>query len=137
MLGIWKITIFIHYLFKSLTVGRRFPIYYINIIKQIDSKLLCVFSVVDHKGRQNVVRTSVLLNLSIYLTNFYLTIYLSLYLSIYTYITLAIKVRRLLQVTLARGKLFPTFLACKWRSQEGLLRSIKGRRIDILIFLRW
>ena len=54
-----KITIFIHCLLKSVTVGTRFPIYYINIIKQIDSKLLCVFSVVDHKGRQNVVRTSV------------------------------------------------------------------------------
>ena len=31
-------------------------IYY---IKQIDSKLLCVCSVRDHRGRQNVVRTSV------------------------------------------------------------------------------
>ena len=28
-------------------------------IKQIDSKLLCVCSVIDHRGRQNVVRTSV------------------------------------------------------------------------------
>ena len=28
-------------------------------IKQIDSKLQCVCSVIDHKGRQNVVRTSV------------------------------------------------------------------------------
>ena len=54
-----KITIFIHCLLKSVTVRTRFPIYYINNIKQIDSKLLCVFSVVDHKGRQNVVRTSV------------------------------------------------------------------------------
>ena len=54
-----KITIFIHCLLKSVAVGTRFPIYYINIIKQIDSKLLCVFSVEDHKGRQNLVRTSV------------------------------------------------------------------------------
>ena len=28
-------------------------------IKQIDSKLLCVCLVIDHRGRQNVVRTSV------------------------------------------------------------------------------
>ena len=28
-------------------------------IKQIDSKLLCVCSVIHHRGRQNVVRTSV------------------------------------------------------------------------------
>ena len=28
-------------------------------IKQIDSKLQCVCSVIDHRGRQNVVRTSV------------------------------------------------------------------------------
>ena len=28
-------------------------------IKQIDSKLLCVCSVIDHRGCQNVVRTSV------------------------------------------------------------------------------
>ena len=28
-------------------------------IKQIDSKLLCVCSVIDHRGRPNVVRTSV------------------------------------------------------------------------------
>ena len=28
-------------------------------IKQIDSKLPWVFSVIDHRGRQNVVRTSV------------------------------------------------------------------------------
>ena len=28
-------------------------------IKQIDSKLLCVCSVIDHRGHQNVVRTSV------------------------------------------------------------------------------
>ena len=28
-------------------------------IKQIDSKLLCICSVTDHRGRQNVVRTSV------------------------------------------------------------------------------
>ena len=28
-------------------------------IKQIDSMLSCVFSVIDHRGRQNVVRTSV------------------------------------------------------------------------------
>ena len=28
-------------------------------IKQIDSKLPCVYSVIDHRGRQNVVRTSV------------------------------------------------------------------------------
>ena len=44
-----KITISIYYLLKSVTVGRRFPIYYINIIKQIDSKLLCVFSVINHR----------------------------------------------------------------------------------------
>ena len=29
-------------------------------IKQIDSKLPCVCSVIDHRGRQNVVRTSVI-----------------------------------------------------------------------------
>ena len=28
-------------------------------IKQIDSKLPCVCSVIDHRGRQNAVRTSV------------------------------------------------------------------------------
>ena len=28
-------------------------------IKQIDSKLLCICSVIDHRGGQNVVRTSV------------------------------------------------------------------------------
>ena len=28
-------------------------------MKQIDSKLPCVCSVIDHRGRQNVVRTSV------------------------------------------------------------------------------
>ena len=28
-------------------------------IKQIDSKLPCICSVIDHRGRQNVVRTSV------------------------------------------------------------------------------
>ena len=28
-------------------------------IKQIDSKLPCVCSVIDHRGRQNVIRTSV------------------------------------------------------------------------------
>ena len=28
-------------------------------IKQIDSKLPCVYSVIDHRGRQNMVRTSV------------------------------------------------------------------------------
>ena len=28
-------------------------------IKQIDSKLPCVCSVIDHRGRQNVVRTAV------------------------------------------------------------------------------
>ena len=59
ILNCGKITIFIHCLLKSVTVGRRFPIYYINIIKQIDSKLLCVFSVINHKGSQDVVRTSV------------------------------------------------------------------------------
>ena len=30
-----------------------------HYIKQIDSKLLCFCSVIDHRGRQNVVRTSV------------------------------------------------------------------------------
>ena len=32
---------------------------FFNCIKQIDSMLLCVCSVTDHRGRQNVVRTSV------------------------------------------------------------------------------
>ena len=31
----------------------------LKFIEQIDSKLLCVCSVIDHRGRQNVVRTSV------------------------------------------------------------------------------
>ena len=33
-------------------------------IKQIDSKLPCICSVIDHRGRQNVVRPSVLTNCS-------------------------------------------------------------------------
>ena len=32
-----------------------------SYIKQIDSELQCVCSVIDHRGRQNVVRTSVTL----------------------------------------------------------------------------
>ena len=31
----------------------------ISYLKQIDSKFPCVCSVIDHRGRQNVVRTSV------------------------------------------------------------------------------
>ena len=31
----------------------------LNYIKQIVSKLLCICSVIDHRGCQNVVRTSV------------------------------------------------------------------------------
>ena len=31
----------------------------LSYIKQIDSELQCVCSVIDHRGRQNVVRTSV------------------------------------------------------------------------------
>ena len=37
-------------------------------IKQIDSKLPCVCSVIDHRGRQNVVRTDAQ-QLGIYLLN--------------------------------------------------------------------
>ena len=33
--------------------------YFFHYIKQIDSMLPCVSSVIDHRGRQNVVRTSV------------------------------------------------------------------------------
>ena len=35
------------------------PFLILYYIKQIDSKLPCVCSVIDHTGRQNVVRTSV------------------------------------------------------------------------------
>ena len=35
------------------------PFLILYYIKQIDSKLPCVCSVIDHRGRQNVVRTSV------------------------------------------------------------------------------
>ena len=40
----------------DVIVKTFFILYY---IKQIDSKLPCVCSVIDHRGRQNVVRTSV------------------------------------------------------------------------------
>ena len=40
-----------------MTSLKLFKILY--YIKQIDSKLPCVCSVIDHRGRQNVVRTSV------------------------------------------------------------------------------
>ena len=35
------------------------PFLILYYIQQIDSKLLCICSVIDHRGRQNVVRTSV------------------------------------------------------------------------------
>ena len=35
------------------------PFLILYYIKQIDSKLLCICSVIDHRGHQNVVRTSV------------------------------------------------------------------------------
>ena len=41
---------------KGLSVSSNLFHYY---IKQIDSMLLCVCSVIDHRRRQNVVRTSV------------------------------------------------------------------------------
>ena len=40
---------------KYFEIRKAFRYY----IKQIDSMLLCVCSVIDHRGRQNVVRTSV------------------------------------------------------------------------------
>ena len=40
---------------KNFVCGSLFPYY----IKQIDSMLPCVCSVLDHRRRQNVVRTSV------------------------------------------------------------------------------
>ena len=40
----------------TLSLKLFLTLYY---IKQIDSKLPCVCSVIDHRGRQNVVRTSV------------------------------------------------------------------------------
>ena len=39
-------------------------------LKQIDSKLPCVCSVIDHRGRQNVVRTSVPLFCSYHILTF-------------------------------------------------------------------
>ena len=39
-------------------------------IKQIDSKLLCVCSVIDHRGCQNVVRTSVKHSAYLFLPHF-------------------------------------------------------------------
>ena len=41
---------------KDFEIKRAFFRYY---IKQIDSMLLCVCSVINHRRRQNVVRTSV------------------------------------------------------------------------------
>ena len=39
---------------------KLFSVYLIlYYIKQLDSKLLCVCSVINHRGRQSVVRTSV------------------------------------------------------------------------------
>ena len=45
----------------DVVVKTFFPPYILILfyIKQIDSALLCFCSVIDHKGRQNVVRTSV------------------------------------------------------------------------------
>ena len=40
---------------KYFEIRKAFRYY----VKQIDSMLLCVCSVIDHRGRQNVVRTSV------------------------------------------------------------------------------
>ena len=39
-------------------------------MKQIDSKLLCVCSVIDHRGCQNVVRTSVKHSAYLFLPHF-------------------------------------------------------------------
>ena len=41
---------------KQLLCGQSLILYY---IKQIDSILPCICPVIDHRGRQNVVRTSV------------------------------------------------------------------------------
>ena len=41
----------------ELLEDRRIDDVIINYIKQIDSKLPCVCSVIDHRGRQNAVRT--------------------------------------------------------------------------------
>ena len=39
---------------------KLFSVYFNSLLyKQIDSKLPCVCSLIDHRGRQNVVRTSV------------------------------------------------------------------------------
>ena len=46
------------------------PFLILYYIKQIDSKLLCVCSVIDHRGRQNVVRTSVPLFCSYHILTF-------------------------------------------------------------------
>ena len=43
---------------KQLLYVQSLILYY---IKQIDSMLPCICSVIDHRGRQNVVRTSVFL----------------------------------------------------------------------------
>ena len=51
--------------FRVCQKGKILIIYY---IKQIDSMLPCVCSVIDHRGRQNVVRTSV--THSLFLTHF-------------------------------------------------------------------
>ena len=45
---------------SSLTLFSRIFFFILYYIKQIDSKLPCVCSVIDHRGRQNVVRTSVI-----------------------------------------------------------------------------
>ena len=42
-----------------MTSSLKFFFKILYYIKQIDSKLPCVCSVIDHRGRQNVVRTSV------------------------------------------------------------------------------
>ena len=44
----------------------------LNYIKQIVSKLPCICSVIDHKGRQNVVRTSVTLGCTLCATFLFL-----------------------------------------------------------------
>ena len=45
----------VHVMLKYFEIKKAFRYY----IKQIDSMLTCVCSVIDHRRRQNVVRTSV------------------------------------------------------------------------------
>ena len=54
--------IFVSVKVAKFEIKRPFSVYFnsdLYYIKQIDSMLPCVCSVIDHTGRQNVVRTSV------------------------------------------------------------------------------